>query len=159
MSEIEKNKELCKKYPFLIPRNRWTGEVAEDYDYSYTELDAMPDGWRKVFGEQMCEEIQNELNKLSEEDRLKYCILQIKEKYGYLRWYSNWYTDEIGKIIHKYEELSERTCIKCGAPATKISLGWISPWCDECAKKVGKCDNLMNIEDYFNEGEEDEEDI
>lgn len=159
MNEIEKNKELCKKYPFLIPRNRWTGEVVEDYDYSYTELDAMPDGWRKVFGEQMCEEIQNELNKLSEEDKLKYRILQIKEKYGYLRWYSNWHTDEIAKIITKYEELSERTCIKCGAPATKISLGWISPWCDECAKEVTKCDRLISIEDYFSEGEEDEEDI
>lgn len=159
MDKIEKNKKLCEKYPFLIPRNRWTGEVVEDYDYSYTELDAMPDGWRKVFGEQMCEEIQNELNKLSEEDKLKYRILQIKEKYGYLRWYSNWHTDEIAKIITKYEELSERTCIKCGAPATKISLGWISPWCDECAKEVTKCDRLISIEDYFSEGEEDEEDI
>ena len=35
-----------------MPRNRWTGEVPEDYDYSYTELDSMPDGWRKAFGEQ-----------------------------------------------------------------------------------------------------------
>lgn len=153
------NKSLCEKYPFLLPRNRFSGEVVEDYDYSYTELDAMPDGWRKVFGEQMCEEIQNELNKLSEEDKLKYRILQIKEKYGYLRWYSNWHTDEIAKIITKYEELSERTCIKCGAAATKISLGWISPWCDECAKEVTKCDRLISIEDYFSEGEEDEEDI
>ena len=69
-----------QEVPLLIPRNRWTGEVVEDYDYSYTELDAMPDGWRKVFGEQMCEEIQNELNKLSGEDKLKYRILQIKRE-------------------------------------------------------------------------------
>lgn len=159
MNEIEKNKELCKKYPFLIPRNRWTGEVVEDYDYSYTELDAMPDGWRKVFGERMCEEIKKELDKLPEEDRLKYRILQIKEKYGYLRWYSNWHTNKISKIVHKYEDLSKQTCIKCGAAATKVSLGWVSPWCEECAKEVAKFDRLISIEDYFSEEEEDEEDI
>ena len=60
MSErnIQENKELIKRYPFLLPRNRWTGEVAEDYDYHYTELDGMPDGWRIAFGKQMCEEIR-----------------------------------------------------------------------------------------------------
>ena len=51
---IESNHKLIERFPFLIPRNRWTGKVPEDYDYSYTELDSMPDGWRKAFGEQMC---------------------------------------------------------------------------------------------------------
>ena len=36
---IEENKKLCKEFPFLIPRNRWTGEIPDDYDYTYTELD------------------------------------------------------------------------------------------------------------------------
>lgn len=38
------NKKLIKEYPFLLPRNRWTGEVCSDYNYEYTELDAMPEG-------------------------------------------------------------------------------------------------------------------
>ena len=59
----EYNKQLVEKYPFLLPRNRWTGNVPADYDYSYTELDAMPDGWRKAFGEQMGQEIAEELEK------------------------------------------------------------------------------------------------
>ena len=151
------NKNLCEKYPFLVPRNRFSGEVVENYDYSYTELDEMPDGWRKAFGEQICEEIQRELNKLPDKDRLSYRILQIKEKFGYLRWYTNWSTIGLDNIIRKYEQISERTCIKCGAAATKISNGWISPWCDECAKEVIKCDNLINIEDYFNEEDKDDE--
>ena len=29
------NKELIERYPFLLPRNRWTGEIPEDYDYDY----------------------------------------------------------------------------------------------------------------------------
>lgn len=158
MDEIQRNKELCEKYFFLVPTNRWTGKVVDDYDYSYTELDAMPEGWRIAFGEKICEEILQELNKIEDEQvRFSYRIIQIKEKYGYLRWYCNWDTDEISKIIRKYEKFSERTCVKCGAPATKISLGWISPWCDECAKEVIKCDNLINIEDYFNEEDKDDE--
>lgn len=60
-SNKESNQKLIERFPFLIPRNRWTGKIPEDYDYSYTELDSMPDGWRKTFGEQMCEDIREEL--------------------------------------------------------------------------------------------------
>lgn len=75
-----KNWILCGKYPFLIPRYDWSQEIIKDYDYTSTYLDDMPDGWRKAFGEMMCEEIKQELvrcNYLNE-----YRILQIKEKYG-----------------------------------------------------------------------------
>ncbi len=41
-SNKESNQKLIERFPFLMPRNRWTGEVPEDYDYSYTELDSMP---------------------------------------------------------------------------------------------------------------------
>ena len=41
-SNKESNQKLIERFPFLIPRNRWTGKVPEDYDYSYTELDSMP---------------------------------------------------------------------------------------------------------------------
>ena len=128
----QRNKELIEKYPFLLPRNAWTGEPIEDYDYSYTELDNMPTGWRIAFGEQLCAELMEALG----DDVKDYFIEQIKEKYGELRWYSNWGSEKIYDIIDKYTHLSRRICIKCGAPATKISLGWISPYCDECAKTM-----------------------
>ena len=28
--------DICMEYPFLIPRNRWTGEIVEDFDFSYS---------------------------------------------------------------------------------------------------------------------------
>ena len=103
------NKELIKRYPFLLPRNRWTGEIPEDYDYSYTELDAMPDGWRNAFGERMCQEIRNAL---IEEDYLnEYRISQIKEKYGTLRWYDFGATRKVYDIISKYGYISGFICI------------------------------------------------
>lgn len=128
------NKHLCERYPFLIPRNRFTDQILwEDksswyycYPYSFTELDEMPHGWRCAFGIQMCEEIKEELIK---SNHLKeYRIMQIKEKYGGLRWYDSGASKQVHDIIYKYMDLSERTCISCGRPATKISLGWIRPF-------------------------------
>ena len=151
------NKNLCEKYPFLVPRNRFSGKVVDDYDYSYTELDAMPEGWRFAFGEKICEEIMQELNKIENEKvRFSYRIVQIKEKFGYLRWYTNWSTIGLDNIIRKYEQISERTCIKCGAAATKISNGWISPYCDGCAKSLG-IDSFVPVDKYFKGAYEDEE--
>lgn len=144
----EKNKALIERFPFLMPRNRWTDKIPEDFDYSYTELDAMPDGWRKAFGEQMCEEIRAELVCVDYLD--KYRITQIKEKYGSLRWYDLGCTERmLREIIPKYESLSVRTCIQCGEPATKISTGWICPYCDVCADKVGRAEQFVPIDVFL----------
>ena len=138
-------KELKERYPFLIPRNRFTDKICdgigmtqEEYE-NWSELDDMPDGWRKAFGEQMCEEIYQALLKNGGKEAVnKYRIIQIKEKWGYLHWYDSNGNTEINKIIRKYEDISEKTCIRCGKPATKISLGWISPYCDDCADELSK---------------------
>ena len=131
------NKRLCERYPFLQLRNPRTDKLIKS-DY-YTNLDEMPNGWRKAFGQEMCEEIRKVLIKGNY--LYDYRVVQIKEKFGALRWYDNGAPDsiyrELQDIINKYEEISERTCIWCGRPATKISLGWISPWCDNCAEKMG----------------------
>lgn len=66
----------------------------------------------------------------------KYRILQIKEKYGELRWYDNGIppvmSDEYREWLNKYEKLSYETCINCGKPATHMTKGWIMPLCNDC---------------------------
>lgn len=151
MASIEHNKELIEKYSWLLPRNRWTGEVIEDYDYSFTELDDMPDGWRIAFGEQFCADIQHELDKLKPETAADFRVIQTKEKFGQLRFYTNWVTEGIDEVIRRYENLSERTCIKCGAPATKITTGWIIPFCDKCAEVYHG--NVIDIKEFYNDDE------
>ena len=151
----EENKRLCDTYPFLIPFNRWTDElfteIDPEYDYEFTELDDMPDGWRNAFGEKMCQEIKYALLRVGGEKALKeYRVDQIKEKYGELRWYSNHYIDRVEDIVEKYSETSRRICIKCGKPATKISTGWISPFCDECANEL-KHVHFQDINEYESE--------
>lgn len=130
---IERNKKLIEEYPFLLPRNRWTDKVSEDYDYSYTELDAMPQAWRDKFGEKMCRELKKELIKAGYLDQ--YRITQIKEKYGRLCWYDSGHTRKMGKIIHKYERKSENICIYCGRRSTITTQGWIEHLCKKCYKK------------------------
>lgn len=117
---------------------------------SHTELDTMEYGWRKSFGEDICKEIRNSIlttyikneNPSTIFDKIKcyykgirhlyhYRIEQIKEKYGSLRWYAYGDTEDTLKIISKYENISENTCIVCGNPATYRSTGWICPYCDE----------------------------
>ena len=130
----EENKKLCERYPFLIPLNGWTGKPVEDYDYEWTYLDDIPVGWKKAFGVQMCEELRDIL---IEADCLdKYRVVQAKEKFGRLRWYDNGASeriyDRIQGVISKYEDISGKTCIKCGRPGKMVNDGWISPWCDDC---------------------------
>ena len=61
---IEENRTLIEEMPFLLPRNRWTGEVSPDYDYSYTELDMaeVPGSWKQHLLP-LAREIKAELDK------------------------------------------------------------------------------------------------
>ena len=124
------NKELCKKYPFLTYRE----------DYSWTWMDEMPDGWRVAFGIEMCEELKDELIRTNFMN--EYQILQIKEKYGSLRWYTGGVPcdSKLHEIVDKYEKMSEKICIVCGKPATCYTTGWISPFCKNCVGNMAHKD-------------------
>lgn len=126
-----------KWYNFWYKTINWFDEKVLDKIFflpSYTELDAMESGWRKAFGIQMCKEIKTELKK--HKFLYKYRIVQIKEKWGYLHWYDASVPKDsnIYEIIRKYEDISYKTCVVCGKPATKMSTGWISPYCDDCIR-------------------------
>ena len=147
MSDIEKNKELCVKYPFLIPRNVFTDEIPEGYDYSYTRLDDFEPGWKISFGEQLCEELKEALEKANYLEEFRFT--DIKEKWGTLHLYNFGCNQESWDVIHKYEKASRYICGHCGKPATKVSTGWIYPYCDECADKFAKYEYFADINDFY----------
>lgn len=74
------NKRLVKKYPWLMPRNVWTGKILDNYHYTFTEYDCLGEGWQRAFGKMMLEDIDEELRKNNH--RNKYIIYEVKEKYG-----------------------------------------------------------------------------
>lgn len=129
---IEENEQLIKTFPFLRCRYVFTGEfVYLDGANESTWFDDVPDGWRDIFID-MCREINIEYNRLTNEQKEMFQIVEVKEKYGTLRVYCHSYTREIDNIIDKYTRLSEKVCINCGKPAKWYTTGWITPVCDGC---------------------------
>ena len=69
-----------------------------------------------------------------------YKILQVKEKFGGLRYYINTSddctnTDRMYAIIDTIESLSFRICEDCGRPGEERKNGWIRTLCDECEEQ------------------------
>jgi hypothetical protein len=128
--DVELNKKMVEEFPFLLPKNRFSGEVSEDYDYTYTELDALEYGWKKAFGYDLLCELRDALVKANYLQ--DYFIAQIKEKYGTLRWYDFGAPEEAYKILRKYENLSAQYCYICGNPVAYETSGWINYVCEDC---------------------------
>lgn len=123
---------LIKCY-YLI---KWIDEKILDNIFilpTYNEWEAMPYGWNKAFGKQFLKDLKKQLKK----DKMLYSwrITTIKEKWGEFNLYCNKGTKELYSLIHKYENLSWNYCMKCGKPSTVKSIGWVLPYCKECAEK------------------------
>lgn len=136
MNKIEKNIALCKQYPFLLPNN-----IKENnYNGSWTKLDEMPDGWRITFAELLCEDLCSELNRINYLDSYK--IIEIKEKYGKLCWYSEMspYNTKLSSIIEKWEHISQFVCPICGSIENVFITDefWRASICLSCAEKQEK---------------------
>jgi hypothetical protein len=58
--------------------------------------------------------------------------IQVKEKYGTLRFYMSTSTDEIQNLIDDAEALSSQTCENCGSPAKMRGIHWYEVKCDKC---------------------------
>ena len=129
----ELNKLMIKEFPFLLPRNRWTDQPMENYDYSYNEWQALELGWQVNFGWRLLHELNILVQAMDHPENFR--ITQIKEKFGEFRLYCNGGRD-IQQLIDEYTQYSRTICIRCGKPATVASTGWISFYCDDCAKKL-----------------------
>jgi len=131
--------EFFEKYPFMKCRSAWNGEYIEPYDeYDYGWLELIPQGWALAFGKQLLDEIREAL--IEVDDLYNYRIVQIKEKYAELRIYDNGKKENcrVWDIIEKYENISYKTCIKCGASANYYTEGWIIPLCENCKNNDDK---------------------
>lgn len=65
--------------------------------------------------------------------------LQVKEKFGGLRFYVSGAPDWIHDAIDEAENKSETICELCGKPGkTRSDLGWILTLCDGCHEEMLK---------------------
>lgn len=82
------------------------------------------------------------------------CASQVKEKYGTLRFYTTYETEEMSQLISIAERKSAITCETCGKLGKRNNYGWVTTLCDEC-----RGFNLEEAEREFEEQEDkDDED-
>ena len=139
-----KNYRLTRKYPWLYPRSRWDDSKPKHYHYQWTELDCVPGGWRKCFGEMMMKDLLIAC-KTDDVDPKDLRIVDLKEKWGALRITLNMYTPNIDRVINAYEHVSEHICYRCGkldVPMT--NFGWVLPLCRDCSDDVEKYDKYIS---------------
>ena len=101
------------------------------------------EGWKCLY-EPIIEWIKNYNINKDKEQQIE--IHQIKEKFGGLRFYCNFYTDELKEMIREAEQESFRTCEFCG---TKENVGhtvsgWYTTCCENCITEM----SLKNKREY-----------
>lgn len=129
---------LAEKFPFMRKKEQPVkGRIDDIYSAFGCECG---DGWYDIIYN-LCTEIEGLYE--SENEPMNIEVVQIKEKFGTLRFYyhpGDYNTPDFGdklyNIIHRWEERSESVCEKCGKPGKlRNNLPWIRTLCDDCYKE------------------------
>lgn len=128
--------KLITKYP----------KIFADYEGNPGRVNwSCPEGWMEIVDD-MCHSIQSHIdhiNKWHEKDPItnpdsvhQLTCMQIKEKFGGLRFYTNGGDDYCKGIISFVENMSYNICESCGSNQNiGYTKGWISTVCSECKTK------------------------
>jgi hypothetical protein len=99
------------------------------------------DGWYNII-DVLCCQVQNHLKHNLKKDQDSAAVnveaVQVKEKYGGLRFYYNGGDEFIEGLVWMAEAISEQTCEECGKPGEERGGGWIHTLCDSCHKNWDK---------------------
>lgn len=91
------------------------------------------DGWYKIL-EQLIDQIDSYIQQKYKDKEFDFQIVQIKEKFGGLRFYFDGGDDVIHELTRLAENLSYNTCEYCGSNQNIFrSHGWIVTACHDCA--------------------------
>ncbi len=128
------NEKRLTEFPFGIARNMYDGEVIIDEDGTPMGFPCeCSDGWADLIYN-LCKELNDlYISKGWSPEEIQ--ILQIKEKFGTLRFYDSGLGIEGNEIVYKYENLSSGTCEICGASGEIRDGRWIMTMCDKCFKE------------------------
>jgi hypothetical protein len=139
--ELQDN--LFKKYPKIFKQKDMpANKTAMCWGIS------VGDGWYNII-DTLCSLIQDRVDWLNGEgihtyrkmpkDHIKINIeaVQVKEKWGALRFYLNQSDNYIDGAINLAQSLSSKTCSDCGIPIIKSSKyrGWVYTLCEKCKIK------------------------
>ena len=135
--------KLFEKYPEIF-QQRHLSEVETAMCWGIT----CGDGWYNII-DSLCAGIMNHV--FNANSLLKYkqskgeCLdkepikppqaVQVKEKFGGLRFYLEYSDDYINGLVHMAESMSYKTCEVCGNVGTQNNKGWVTTLCKDCRDK------------------------
>lgn len=123
--------------------------LMDDYDWIDETICGLDTGWAIAFGAELINDMEiakkNTYIPPDENDGAgnylfdsKFKLVQIKQKYGSLRFYADGMTNAMSAVAFVYETISYHACIKCGnIQNIAITDGWIQPICRQCARLNG----------------------
>ncbi|MDD2495164.1 MAG: hypothetical protein PHE29_08230 [Tissierellia bacterium] len=135
----ELEQKLMDKFKFMEARNVWSGEKL-----NFPMPCSCGEGWFQLIWN-LCEKIETELMKLPKNSDYEFMVLQVKEKYGILCFYTgsipSLIADAIFNAICEAEGRSTTICESCGAGGiTKHRGNWIRTLCNQCGEELGYID-------------------
>ena len=92
------------------------------------------DGWYNII-EELSNKISSYIAKLPKDKQEDLYCLQVKEKFGGLRFYMHGYDETIESYIREAEKACDVTCESCGSPGTLKGKSWVRTMCDPCDEK------------------------
>jgi hypothetical protein len=99
-------------------------------------FDGVGKGWRQLLWD-LCVELEPHVETLNREiadrePRMDFVVLQVKEKFGGLRFYTSFTSEVIDDCIRRAQERALNTCMDCGQPARLRTQGRWHVACDAC---------------------------
>lgn len=138
--KCENDKYLCEHFPLTFKDRRSNMQSTCMY-WGF----CCGDGWFDLIRE-AAEKIEPMLEKMPEGKRGRPTSMQVKEKYGGLRWYWGINKNEIRAIVDEVEKRSYKICETCGKLGNLRGNNWFYVSCDE-HKDVNDPDILESDED------------
>lgn len=132
--------DLIAKYP----------KIFQDYEGNPGQCNWQdaPTGWLPII-DKLCGAIQNYIDKTTRYTKdgpikpEQVTCVQMKEKFGGLRFYTNGHDDIVEGMITMAEYICDNTCQDCGSEQDLgVTSGWVSILCRNCV--IGHGDRAMN---------------
>lgn len=102
------------------------------------------DGWLPLI-DTLSAILESEIKDMPEDIKGHFFVVQVKEKFGTLRFYLEHSTPFLDGAISMAESMSARTCEECGLPGSLRNGSWIKTKCDSCFQKfIEKKHNIPN---------------
>lgn len=130
----ELDEALCAKYPKIFANRH--GDMKETLMCWGFEHG---DGWYQIL-DSLCANIQSHIDWQNENFAKGYphyekpvpqvVAVQVKEKFGGLRFYYEGGDDVIDGMVRMAESWAINSCEECGIPGTQNSRGWIKTLCE-----------------------------